>query len=138
VFAPARHRDGLRCERGLRISRGHSFAGSKSSIGFPEGSSSRICLPPRPVMIVAETNTQVAQRFNLANEIVDLQLNPVPPSGRWHPSVGHCLGRASSAARRINQESQVVARQDCESGSGIKTDLEVEMAGGSIRSINPC
>jgi hypothetical protein len=88
--------------------------------------------------LVAETNTRVAQRFNLANEIVDLQLNPVPPSGRWHPSVGHCLGRASSAARRINQESQVVARQDCESGSGIKTDLEVEMAGGSIRSINPC
>jgi pyruvate/2-oxoglutarate dehydrogenase complex dihydrolipoamide acyltransferase (E2) component len=56
TIVPARHRD-IPCGGGLRTSRGHSFAGSKSSTGFPEGSSSRICLPPRPVMISLRKRT---------------------------------------------------------------------------------
>jgi hypothetical protein len=62
-------------------------AGWKSSIGLPAGSSSRICFPLLPVTISLRKLAPAYAGLDLAGQILDLELDPVPsPTSGIRPS----------------------------------------------------
>ena len=69
-------------------------AGWNSSIGFPAGSSSRICWPPGPLtMSLRNVSPADAQPLDLGCDVLDDEVDPVPAAGSG-------CGRRASAARR--------------------------------------
>ena len=87
--------------------------GSNSSTGLPDGSSTRICLPPTPVTIsLRKRAPALAQLRDQRLEVGDLELEAVPAAGRGQRAVRHRLPRRrarrparSAASRRSPLES---------------------------------
>ena len=108
------------------LSRASSRVGSNSSTGLPDGSSTRICLPPTPVtMSLRKRAPAVAQLLDRRVEVVDLEREAVPAAGRGHRAVGHRLAAAAgpppgalSTSRRSPRES--IAKV----GAGCMTSLK--------------
>ena len=79
---------------------GRQPAGWKSSIRLPEGSSMRICEPPGPVTTSLRNGTpSAAQPIDLAGEVVEDEVDPVPPAGRRAGRRRASAGRRSSGGR---------------------------------------
>src|SRR5215218_566459 len=71
---------------------------------------------------------RLAQDFDLASEIIDLELDAVPAARLGLTSVGHGLARSTDAGL-VQQEAQVTSREDRETGGGVKLDAEAEPLG---------
>jgi hypothetical protein len=69
-------------------------AGRNSSIGLPEGSSSRICLPPGPVTMSLRKGTPSARR-----RLTSASMSSTRNSTRFQPP-GRASSRPASAAPR--------------------------------------
>src|SRR5918992_2688223 len=77
--------------------------------------------------LVAEVRLRVAQRLDLAGEIVNLKLDAVPAAWLRIAPVGHGLAR-SAGTGLVEQEAQVASRDDRETG-GVKLYTEAEVLG---------
>ena len=98
-------------------------------MGLPEGSSSRICLPPLPPTISLRKCASVSRNASTSRaEIVNLKLDAVPAAWLRIAPVGHGLAR-SAGTGLVQQEAQVASREDRETGGGVKLDTETEPLG---------
>src|SRR5579864_5719438 len=61
--------------------------------------------------LVAEASSTLAQARDRCLEVVDLELEAVPPSWFRQRPVGHRLPASGSAARRAEDQAQVAARE---------------------------
>ena len=85
--------------------------GWNNSIGLPEGSSTRTCLPPLPSTIGLRKRTPAVFRLStIDHDIGDLDLNPVPSAWCGALSVRHGLSGATGA-RPVQQQAKCAAGQ---------------------------
>lgn len=99
-------------------------AGWKSSIGFPEGSSSGISDPPGP-----ETMSLRKCNFALRSRAASAHINDDAVPATWLGSapVRHGLRSAPWSERRAKHQLQVAFRNHREIGTSLLLDLETEI-----------
>ena len=93
-------------------------AGWKSSIRLPEGSSRRICDRPVRDDVVAEPHAGGPEPLDLAVDVVDDEVDPVPASRSRGAAVGH--GPPRRARRATEEQPQVAAGDVGERGRGVE------------------
>lgn len=94
-------------------------------MGLPEGSSSRICLPPLPQRCRCGSALQSRARPQLRWGGLRPQARCVPASELGFAPVGHELA-CSADTGLVQQEAQAASREARETGCGIKLDIEAE------------
>jgi hypothetical protein len=79
--------------------------------------------------VVAEPRSRLAQAVDLAVEIIDLQLDPVPAARLGPATIRHRLGGPTRAAHCVHQQPQIAAREHGEAGRGVQLNGEAEPLG---------
>jgi len=74
--------------------------------------------------VAAQAHPGRAQRLDPGGEVVDLELDAVPPAGLRAGAVGGGLGGPAGAARLGQQQPQRPAGEDREAGAGASVDGE--------------
>src|SRR5215208_7008260 len=102
------------------------FSSRRRHTRWPRDWSSDVCSSDLDDL-VAEVRLRVAQRLDLAAEIVNLKLDAVPAAWLRIAPVRHGLAR-SAGTGLVEQEAQVASREDRETG-GVKLYTEAEPLG---------
>src|SRR5262245_54027064 len=79
--------------------------------------------------LVSEVDSRLAQRLDFARQVVDLELDAIPPTWLGLATIGHGLGGSSGAAGRAQQEAEVAACHDRETRGGPERHAEAEPLG---------
>ena len=103
--------------------------GSKSSTGLPDGSSTRICLPPTPVTMSFRKCAPAARSSStFAARSGHLEREAIPASRCGDSPIRHGLAAPTwAAAGRTEDEPQVAAGQHGEGRSGVHVLVEAEL-----------
>jgi hypothetical protein len=106
------------------------MVGSNSSTGLPDGSSTRICLPPTPVTISLRKVAPLARRsWTVATKSGTSIENRFQPPGSGTLPVGHRLAAARRVPGHAQYQAQVAPGEHGEHVVRVHQQAEPEKAG---------
>src|ERR1035437_9189575 len=99
--------------------------GWNSSIGLPDGSSSRICLPPTPVtMSLRKCASAFAELVDRGGEVGEFEHEAIPASRLGLLAVRHRLTPAAGTARCAQHQAQIASDSIAKPGAGSISSLK--------------
>jgi hypothetical protein len=103
--------------------------GSNNSTGLPEGSSSRICLPPTPTTISFRNETPCfAKLVDGGGQIGGVDCEAAPSSRLGLGAIGHRLAASACGVRRAQDQAKVAASM-ANAGVGCISSFKTELLG---------